>query len=101
MLMQLQAPALNLQLIREGNHEEDPALTLFTLRLTDIQCSLASEQELDVRWVISQLASRNVLAHVDGLSLLQNVPASLPCTCCRRLQPFDDQVQSCLESLKI
>ncbi|KAK9852808.1 hypothetical protein WJX84_011225 [Apatococcus fuscideae] len=49
MLMQLQAPALNLQLIREGNHEDDPALALFTLRLTEIQCSLASEQEVDVR----------------------------------------------------
>ena len=51
MLMQLQAPALTVQLIREGISEEDPALALFTLRLTEIQCSLASEQEVDVRLV--------------------------------------------------
>lgn len=51
MLMQLQAPAVTVQLIREGISEDDPALALFTLRLTEIQCSLASEQEVDVRLV--------------------------------------------------
>ena len=49
MLMQLQAPAFNVQLVREGNLEDEPAESLFTLQLTEIQCSLASELEVDIR----------------------------------------------------
>ena len=61
MLMQLQAPALDIQLVREGMSEEEPAEALFTLRFTEIQCSLASELEVDVR-------SDNLL-HQTGSSL--------------------------------
>ncbi len=49
MLMQLQAPAVSVQLVREPDLEDQPSEALFTLCLTEIQCSLASEQEVDVR----------------------------------------------------